>query len=310
MIEDINAPELVSKRSNRPSYKLTIIIPTYNRPVKLLRTIESLSVIQNNSDVSILLIDNNSINLDLSSIIVALDSFEFDYKIYKNKINVGALNNWNLGVWLTSSDYIMYLFDDDVLNSSFNRCYKLLETKPVYGLYFFNKFLLEGKLNQKNFRAFFSSFLRNSLNMLAKHKHTLDYVSMLNTVPSFIGAIYERGSLLSIGGFDESFGLTGDYEFTIRYWEKFGIVRYKYQIINYHHGSNDSSNPIIYNKFPGDNLKYRTSLLKRLNIDDNRKLKLERKLKYNFEMESKLNNRILYKLKFILNVILNYLNIL
>lgn len=310
MILDGSVAELVASKSNHLNNKLTIIIPTYNRTLKLIRTIKSLSVIKDKTDVSVLLIDNGSETFEKAIIIQILDGLDFNYSLYINKYNIGATKNFNLAVQLSTSEYIMFLFDDDVLNLSFNKCIKLIETNPANGVYFFNRFILEEKLNLANLRAFFSAMMRNSLNSIAKYKHTLNYNSLLNTVPSFIGAFYRRDLFLSINGFDDRMGATGDYEFTIRYWENFGIVRYKYQIINYYHGSNDSSNPITYKKFPSDNLKYRTFLLERLNIEENKKLKLERTIKYNFDMESKFFNRRLDRLKFFVKVVLNYLNIL
>ena len=298
---------LVSESIKNSNQILTIIIPTYNRFKSLILTLNSLRLIADKAKLIIMIIDNASINYDFPFVSNLLDSMGFDYLIYRNIINLGSGYSFNLSVLLSSTNYFMYLFDDDTVRFELN--YAIDEIKDTKnGLYFFNKFEL---INTKkhSIKSKTSAFVRNTLNKIALRKLVVNDYSILLTVPSFIGAIYHRDAFLNIGGFNLTKGPTGDYEFTIRYWESYGLVRFKYQVINYRHGDNDSSNPETNKLFPIDNYKYRCELLNRLDLSEEKKGKLLKLIIERKAFEEK-NIRGINKIKHTLITIGAYLNLI
>ena len=144
---------------------------------------------------------------------------------------------------------------------------------------------------------------------MAKYRLELGYLSLLVTVPSFVGAIYKKEFFIELGGLDYKLGPTADYDFTIRYWEKYGLLRFKFRVIDYFHGENDSSDPDTYKLFPVDNYKYRKDLIKRLDLREEKKNKLLKLILEKKAFEEK-NIRGIKKIKHIFITIGVYLNLI
>jgi GT2 family glycosyltransferase len=304
--------KLLQSNLSKNNYLLTIIIPTYNRKTKLFQAIQSLNNILNKDNISVIVIDNHSTNIDINLISYELKNIGIDYFIYQNLTNLGSVYSFNISVGLAKSKYIMYLFDDDRLTKHINKLLIKLIEHDKYdnqsALYFFNKFRLDGSINW-SLKSKISSFIRNMLNVLAFRRLDLGYRSLLLTVPSFIGAVYARDKFMELGGFDPKCGPTGDYDFTIRYWEKYGIIRYKYQVIEYHHGQNDSMNPETNRLFPIDNYRYRIELMKRLQLTNRQNRIIHSMIKPIHENSSKIIKFLNYSSRVVLNM-LNYLNVI
>lgn len=299
--------ELVFSSIKNEKPILTIIIPTYNRYKGLLDALNSIRYIEDKNKIAVIIIDNASIDYDFNNISKLLKSIEIDHSIYRNEMNYGSGYSFNIGVNLAKSDHIMYLFDDDLLRPEINHAIKEIKNYPE-GLYFFHKFKLK-KNKSYSARTKLSVWVRNTLNFFAAHKLRIDYQSILMTVPSFIGAIYNKEAFMKLKGFDLKTGPTGDYEFTIRYWRKYGILRYKYQVIDYFHGENDSSNSETFNLFPVDNYKYRLELLDMIALDGKTKSKFRTFIRERRVFEEKQLTGLL-KVKHIIISIKNYLNLI
>jgi GT2 family glycosyltransferase len=308
----MNLTKLISTHSVQQSYLLSVIIPTYNRQDELIYAIQSLDHIHNKEKVLLIIIDNCSLRFDKDLIINVLVELKIDYFLYRNLSNLGSVYSFNVSVELAKSKYIMYLFDDDRLTKNINKLLiKLLEHDKCdnqSAIYFFNKFRLDGSLNW-SLKARISSFIRNMLNILALRRLELGYRSLLLTVPSFIGAVYSRDKIMELGGFNPECGPTSDYDFTIRYWEKYGIIRYKNQVIEYHHGKNDSMNPETKRLFPIDNYRYRTELMNRLQLTNRENRIIHSLIKPIDENSTKVIRFLNHSSRVILNIF-NYLNVI
>jgi glycosyltransferase involved in cell wall biosynthesis len=299
--------ELLFSRHKFDKHKLTIIIPTFNRQERLMQAIQSLEKIQSYQEIIVLISDNCSDAYDLKQIHLLLDLMPFDYLYYRNVENIGAINNFNNSVLMSPSEFIIFLFDDDLLRFEINRVFSKINGNS-HGIYFFHNFKVRNN-NGFTVRSMISMFIRNTLNILSMLKLKLNHISLLTTVPSFIGAVYKKDYFLEIGGFNPKMGPTADYEFTIRYWEKYGLVRYKYRVIDYIHGDNDSSNPDTYNLFPKDNYDYRLKLLSRLDLPEKKKTKLHKLIIERKAYEEK-NISGFLKAKHLLITVGNYLNLI
>lgn len=302
-------PLLISSIESRELYLITIIIPTFDRTEGLIKAINSTRSIHKKDLINLLVIDNGSDNKNDDIITNKLINTGIDYSYMRNNINLGLFGSLNVSCKIAKSIYVTWLFDDDNLNYQFNKAIELIEKEKYPVNFFFNKFKIDLRI-KSGYKQKFSVVIRNYLNYMARRKMTLCHRSLLFTVPSFIGGIVKKEHFLAIGGFNLNIGSTADYEFTIRLWENFGITRIKYQTITFNHGFNESSKSETYSKFPISNLNYRLSLLERLDLTEKKRFSFKKRIFEIYRNESKLENKYLSRVLFLLNTIMNYLNFL
>lgn len=116
---------------------ISVVIPTYNRPVLLNRAIRSvLRQKEDSIDIEIVVIDDCSLEP------VNLSEFKWDNIVYKKLIrNSGPQEARNEGIALASNDWILMLDDDDeflehTISAAFNSI-ETVEGKENYPVFFF-----------------------------------------------------------------------------------------------------------------------------------------------------------------------------
>ncbi len=97
---------------------LSVVIPTYKKPVSLKRALESVLHQKNKSiDYNIVIVENYEGNVsDIISMLAQLEnpnSIEIVY--YQNEKNIGMHPNWNRAFELADADYALMLHTDDYL---------------------------------------------------------------------------------------------------------------------------------------------------------------------------------------------------
>lgn len=93
--------------NNNPIF--SIVIPTFNRPNELFRSLSSISL-QTVKDVEVIVVDDGSTNkIDIE----LLKKFNFKIKYIECKKNLGAASARNIGVKAALGRYISFLDDDD-----------------------------------------------------------------------------------------------------------------------------------------------------------------------------------------------------
>jgi len=93
----------------------TVVIPTHNRPEKLLRSVGSaLEALKGRGNV--IVVDDGSVPP-----VSDLCSFGPKVRLIRNEVSMGASAARNLGVALSSGDVVVFLDDDDVLNEGYIR---------------------------------------------------------------------------------------------------------------------------------------------------------------------------------------------
>ena len=97
--------------------KVTLAIPTYNRPQYLRRALES-AVQQNYPNLEILVSDNNTEGQEVEQIISEFQNRHSDLKFFKQKKNIGAINNFLFLLQKASGEYFMWLADDDEITNN------------------------------------------------------------------------------------------------------------------------------------------------------------------------------------------------
>jgi glycosyltransferase involved in cell wall biosynthesis len=95
--------------------KITVAIPTFNRPELCKRAVES-CLIQENCDYEIIVSDNSE-NTDTEKILENLINLP-RVRYYRNKRNLGMPGNWDKCLEYSNGKYFLLLSDDDFFNSS------------------------------------------------------------------------------------------------------------------------------------------------------------------------------------------------
>lgn len=105
---------------------VSIVIPTYNGDEFLEATLES-AISQTYKNVEILICDDGSIDktIEISK------RYELNYpqvRLIQNPVNLGMVANWNSSILKVKSDWIKFLFQDDILQPE---CVELMLTACI-----------------------------------------------------------------------------------------------------------------------------------------------------------------------------------
>jgi glycosyltransferase involved in cell wall biosynthesis len=90
---------------------ITIGIPTYNRPEKLKRTLDSI-ITQNYKNLDIHISDNCSTSKDTQKVISSFIKKDKRLRVVRQKKNIGAVNNFNYLSRNSKGNYFMWIADD------------------------------------------------------------------------------------------------------------------------------------------------------------------------------------------------------
>ena len=100
--------------------KLTIAIPNYNGGKNLQRSIQSCQRIQiPENDYEILIVDNKSTDNSIEIINEMKKKFA-NVCLIQNENNLGRIQNWNICIEKAHSEYLIFLFANDLINEKNN----------------------------------------------------------------------------------------------------------------------------------------------------------------------------------------------
>ena len=212
--DDVSSIKILGDNiSKKP--KITIAIPTYKRTFFLNQAIKSILNQKNFNDYEILVIDNDpNRNCETEHLLIKYQNSKIRY--YKNSKNIGMYGNWNRCISLSNSKYLTILNDDDTLNQNF--------LKDTFE--FINKHKKNDALNVRY------NYIDENSNVINKQKNffkSFEKVFILqlffgNINPGSLGTVFLKKKMIQIGGFDESYFPSSDYEFNLRFISRFKNV--------------------------------------------------------------------------------------
>lgn len=198
---------------------ITIIVPTYKRFDLLKECVGSLLNQRTSYSYQVLIIDNDSDNYDaeiefISYIKTIAEPKNIQY--FCNEKNLGAKGNWNRGIELANTEWVMLVHDDDLLNEN---CLELmmnnLKKKENIDI------LIQSLAIIYEYADFTSgsNFIKkkaeqpNKINSLRKVE-IRDYLYSFNY--PLLGAIIKRNFILELGGFVSVGTKFEDYIFMVK----------------------------------------------------------------------------------------------
>lgn len=232
-------PVPIFETRNASSVFLTIAIPTYQRASLLVQAIRSaLEQKDAGFEYDILVVDNNPERGNETE--VAMAQFRGNAKIsyLKNAENLGPSGNWNRLYQLARGEWVVMLHDDDLLSPDYLRVLKSCMDKfPADGYLFpdFMEFSGEEYLKMP--------FFEGVLNGLAL-KVAPESLVRRNYLMAPLGMCLKRQLVEALGGFDEKYYPSIDYEFYLRFSKNYNLVAIFGIVVGFYRwAENDSLNP-------------------------------------------------------------------
>lgn len=155
--------------------KLSICIPTYNRPGQLPNCLNSICIAKQNSNLNFdVCISDNGSNYDIRKLI---DKFKDKLNIVLNinQKNLGYQPNLIKAISLSKSEFVWTIGDDDLLTpNSLNKLNELFEKFKDVDFYYVNSFHLNYEYLKKFERPFDTNLLPSNMSKLAKKENSME----------------------------------------------------------------------------------------------------------------------------------------
>lgn len=195
--------------------KVSVIIPTYKRPVYLSRAIESV-LASTWKNVEIIVVDDNDEGDEYrkeTELLMKKYSSQDNIIYEKHKQNKNGSAARNTGIRRSTGDYLMFLDDDDeFLPGKIEAQVRYLETHDAEWGACYTRYL-----DVKNGKISAHSTERQEGNLLVNELARNLFVHAGSNL------MVRRNVVLEVGGFDESFLRNQDVEFLVRILKKYKL---------------------------------------------------------------------------------------
>lgn len=210
--------------------KVTVCIPIYNGEKYLRECLDSI-ITQTYWNLEILIVDDQSSD---SSLAIAEEYAKTDNRIIiqRNEVNLGLVGNWNRALELSSTDYIKYVFQDDIIYPDcIARMMDVMQTYDCPVAACARGFVIEANAS-KNIRNYFQKKIKKPEHFFG----ATDYISpqrfgevaskfpLANLVGEPSVLLFRKSACEKAGLFDDTFSQFVDFEFALRLISYFGFV--------------------------------------------------------------------------------------
>lgn len=213
-----------------PSTSLvSIVIPCYNQASFLSEAIDS-ALHQSYSSIEVIVVDDGSTD-ETSSVARSYNQIR-----YVRQTNCGVTVARNVGLEMSCGAYVVFLdADDRLLPDAVETGVKNLEVNPDYALVFGTFHRIDVNGEKKGGPHFFE----------LKPYGFPDFLER-NLIGNPGVALYRRGALLSVNGFDPTNQAAGDYDLYLRITKLYPITCHTQVVLEYRrHGGNMSDDPAV-----------------------------------------------------------------
>ena len=198
---------------NAECVKVSVIIPTFGEPVLLKKAIQSV-LSQSLKPIELIVVDDNDPTSDARKKTEAIVS-SFDNIIYlKHPRNLNGAAARNTGISFARGEYIAFLDSDDEYDTKrLEACYDAIASNNQHygGVY-------TGCIFYKN-RKYYNRYLN-----VISGNHLIETLACSFNFCSGSNIFVKASIVKELGGFDESFQRHQDYEFLVRFFEKYSIL--------------------------------------------------------------------------------------
>lgn len=223
---------LLCGEENGKKPEITITIPTYQRRKYLKTAIDStLNQVGYSKYYEVIVVDNEvAVNGEKTETEQLMESYQDERLFYyKNICNVGMVGNWNQCVALTKGKWVAMLHDDDCIDSNYlERIDWYINKYPQGDCFIPNRKEIDGEGREITTGRWYkrnkSIFHRIEKQRVMKKREMDDRMRGHNHYGSpSAGVIFKKECAEAINGFDESVRVLADWDFFVRFREKYTI---------------------------------------------------------------------------------------
>lgn len=223
--------------------KISLVIPVYNRQDLVRETIES-CLSQSIPIDEIIVVDNNSSD---DSYKIALE-YSRKYKnifAFKNKKNVGMIENWNIGIKLCHNQYISILHSDDLIPQNWCETIKYKINKSVNNklnvkVYFGSASKII-KINEKIKPFLIMAPFNEDMLLYPSNSVKLLWSNFFVNINNSGAIIYDRDIFSEVGYFNSKMGLEADQDLHIRILNQSKVLYVNSNLVYYRYHDNQAS---------------------------------------------------------------------
>lgn len=204
--------------------KVSVCIPTYNGEAYIKKTLESI-LNQTYINVEIIIVDDGSVDKTLEIISTYNDS---RIRIIKNEKNLGMVNNWNKCFEYVTGEYILFLFQDDIISKdAIEKKVDILDKNKDVTMVFSATSIIDENDNVKlKRRSFKKDIIIDGKKVIRKSFRKKNIFGE----PSNI--MYRKNICDKIGEFNTNLTYTPDWEYSLRIL-KYGKMAYIDEVLTY-----------------------------------------------------------------------------
>jgi len=210
--------------------KVSVCIPVYNGEKYFAECLDSV-ITQTFWDIEIVIVDDQSTDgsMEIAEAYAKLDK---RIKIHRNEENLGLVGNWNRALEHASTDYIKYVFQDDIIYPDcISRMMDVMQTYDCPVAACARGFVIEANASS-NIRNYFQKKIKKPEHFFG----ATDYISaqrfgevaskfpLANLVGEPSVLLFRKSACEKAGLFDDTFSQFVDFEFALRLISHFGIV--------------------------------------------------------------------------------------
>jgi glycosyltransferase involved in cell wall biosynthesis len=196
--------------------KISICIPTFNRSDLLKKTLLS-AANQTVKPWEVIVVDNYSSD-DTQKVV---SEFK-EIKYFRNKVNLGMIDNWNRCIELSSGDFLTLLHSDDLISPQWYEYWQEAignNNKEGVGAYFSAVFTIDSKENAK---IVYRVFSRETLLSPAEPFKKM-WPRHMCSLPASAAIIYRKSIFEKLGRFNPAYSTESDIAFPLKMLNKFYI---------------------------------------------------------------------------------------
>lgn len=214
---------------------LSIVIPTYKREELLEECLDSILMQKLDFNYEVIVVDNDE-NFENKEVTIVVSKEKYknlNLLYYKNEINLGPTGNWNRCVELASGKWITMIHDDDYFNEkAIEKILNCINKYPTIDMFYFDYTVKNEVENKINY------------NKAEKTLLLLPQIFIFRLpVTAPLGITFKKSIFMDVGGFNEIYYPSSDWEIILRILEKNKILLVNdTNIITYRILVNDSLN--------------------------------------------------------------------
>lgn len=208
---------------------VSVITRTKNRKVLLRRALDSVKS-QSFKDFSWIIVNDGGTAAEVNEVYNLATNNGIDAKLIHLENSVGMEAASNIAISSSESEYIVIHDDDDSWDPEFLQTTVgyLKSNKQYKGVITLSNIISETIENDKII------FKKKKLFVQRIYPIKISDLAKANFFPP-ISFLFSRDTLKEIGGFDESLQVRGDWDFNLRFIEKFDIGVIHEALANWHH---------------------------------------------------------------------------